>query len=212
MRRALFAAVVLVGCSRSPEPAPAPPSSASTSSLPADAAAASTSVVDAAPPLHVVAVSVASFGKGSVLDQCVDYRVSSLLAPDAGADPAGQLAASVLAMLKTKTNETMRVFKPCAEQFADKGALAHCTLHTTQPVLPRDADAAAAATTTEHPDAGTFDVDVVLHYYDLKTIERDDSYLKQCLALKGDWQGLDKQSAAYQEAVGARARRNAAGP
>ena len=73
-------------------------------------------------PLHVVSVSVASFGKGSVLDQCVDYKVSSLLAPDAGADPQGQLAVSVLAMLKTKSNEPMRVYKPCDQQFAGIGA------------------------------------------------------------------------------------------
>ena len=203
----LLTALLLVACSRSPEltalDAAVPSTTTAAASSPG---ASSAAFLDAAAPVHAVAISVASFEKGSVLDQCVDYKVSSARAPDAGADPEGQLAASVLATLKTKTNELTRLGKPCEQQFPSRAALARCVLHSTQPI-PHDPDAGPSLA-----DAGTFDLDVGLSYYNLKTLETDDTYMKQCLSLKGDWQALDPHSAAYQDAVSARLRRSGGKP
>jgi hypothetical protein len=201
-RSALLAALLLVGCGRTAETSladGATPSLAAAATLESGAPAVdagSAEQPDAAPSRTTVAAHVASFAKGSVLDECVDYRVTGTLTSDAGADPDSQLAAQVLTSMKVKNKELLRVYKPCEEQFHSSDLLASCKVHSTQPV-PREPGV----------DGGTFDLDIVARYYDLATLEANDVEMKQCLSVKGDWQGLDKTSEAYKNAVQARGRK-----
>ncbi len=196
-RRALFTTFLLLGCGRTAE------------TVTADAAppapivdAARAAELDAAPPRTTVNAFVASFDKGSILDQCVEYRMSGTLAADAGADPDSKLADHLLASMKVKGKELLRVYKSCDQQFHGHDVLASCTVHSTQPVPHAEGTEAAGGA-----DGGTFDLDIVDRYYELATLEANDVEMKHCLGVKGDWQGLDKTSDAYKNAVQARGRK-----
>ncbi len=204
MRRSAFLAVVpallcLIACGRTAE----------TSAADAGAQAVATSaaaVVDAAPMQELdaavarttVSASVASFDRGSILDQCVEYRVTGVVSGDAGADPDSALAEQLLASMKVKGKELLRVYKPCDQQFHGRDVLASCTVHSTQPVPHAEGTDGGG---------GTFDLDIVDRYYELATLEANDVEMKHCLGVKGDWQGLDKTSDAYKSAVQARGRK-----
>jgi hypothetical protein len=54
---------------------------------------------------------------------------------------------------------------------------------------------------------GTYEIEITSRYYDLDQISRNDSYMKDCFDVKGDWQAADHDSNEYREAVRARARR-----
>jgi hypothetical protein len=50
-------------------------------------------------------------------------------------------------------------------------------------------------------------IDYEARYYNLDSLTNGNAYMKFCLDMKGDWQGVDKDSPEYREAVRARARR-----
>jgi hypothetical protein len=54
---------------------------------------------------------------------------------------------------------------------------------------------------------GTGKIDYEARYYNLDSLTNGNAYMKFCLDMKGDWQGVDKDSAEYREAMRARARR-----
>ncbi len=195
-RSALFSVLLLLGCGRTAETALVDAGPPVTVVDAAPVATVTAAAVDAAAPRTTVTATVASFDKGSLLDQCVEYHVSGVLSADAGADPDSKLADQLLASMKVKGKELLRVYKPCDQQFHGNDVLASCTVHSTLPV-PH----------AEGADGGTFDLDIVDRYYELATLEANDVEMKHCLSVKGDWQGLDRTSDAYKNAVQARGRK-----
>ncbi|MGH7295223.1 MAG: hypothetical protein ACRELB_09830, partial [Polyangiaceae bacterium] len=89
-----------------------------------------------------------------------------------------------------------RIYKACAAQFPTGAALAMCTSHQSFPLTKGDAG-----------NTRTLEIDTQERYYDLDNLTNGNGFMKSCLDMKGDWQGVDKDSDAYREAARARARR-----
>jgi hypothetical protein len=80
----------------------------------------------------------------------------------------------------------VRLRKPCAEQFADRTALATCT------VTPKEKDGVR--------------ISVVSRYYNVATVSDSDGYMKDCLSMGGDWRANPDKSEAARERLRQRAK------
>jgi len=142
-------------------------------------------------PLTIM-VSFATFTpKGTFLDECIDFIITPPPGVDAGSDFTEGFAKAV-----AKKKNTSRIYKPCADQFQTTPALAECKTHIS---VPLKTDAGVVW--------GTSEIDSQEQYYNLDTLTNGNEYMKDCLDMKGDWTGVDKDSPEYREAVRARARR-----
>jgi uncharacterized protein DUF4339 len=137
-------------------------------------------------------VSIANFTKDNVLDECDDFTIT--LPP--GVDAGTALEDGFANFVKGKKGMS-RLGKRCGDQFRTNPALASCTMHSEQ-VTKADSGIGAGLRIV---------IDLVGRYYNLDTITKSDTYMKNCLDLNGDWQAADKDSDEYREAVRARARR-----
>lgn len=162
---------------------------------PAPTPIASADPVPTAPPAPTaIMVSVATFTpKNTLLDECTDITITPPTGWDGGLEPLAEAFAKGI----TPKNAS-RIYKACADQFRTSPVLATCAnVHHSEP-LKNDAGVTR----------GTIELDIESRYYDLDNLTNGNEYMKDCLDLKGDWQGLDKNSDEYREAVRARARRN----
>lgn len=143
-------------------------------------AAASASVVAVkespppAPPKPTSATrAFASFVKDT-LDECVEV---TLVAPP-GTDQARVDKAADGVFKPTKagggSGELVSIPAPCAEQFADRTALASCSMSKT-----------------EAADGGVVTMLIGASYFNLKTLN-DDTYMKDCLKGGGKWTAAKK--------------------
>jgi hypothetical protein len=146
--------------------------------------------------------SIAGFINDTVLDECADSSYTLTAGADAGAGAVEKLRDySVKRWTDPKGNKPKGltlIYKPCAEQFRTNAVLATCKKHSTEHVTHADSGV---------PIGTMYEVQMVSRYYNLDTLTSSDEYMKDCLDIKGDWQGIDKDSAAYREATRARARR-----
>jgi hypothetical protein len=147
-----------------------------------------------APPAPTtVMVSFATFTpKGTLLDECVDFIITPPSGVDGGSDFTEGFAKSAAKGQKNMS----RIYKPCADQFHTTPALAGCTTHIS---VPLKTDAGVVWATAE--------INSEERFYNLDTLTSGNEYMKNCLDMKGDWTGVDKDSPEYREAVRARARR-----
>jgi hypothetical protein len=137
------------------------------------------------PPLLV---SDAIFDKKDVLIACLDI---SYTVPSGTPDDWRQKvtrAAQGPTKPSSDGTQTVHLQKPCAEQFAERPALASCAM----PRACNDAGACRGSTIT---------------YYSLDTLRGSDLEMKDCLKMGGDWQGVSRDSPGYQQAVHDDARR-----
>jgi hypothetical protein len=139
--------------------------------------------------------SVANFTKDTRLDECADFTIT--LPPDVDAS-AEAIEKSVVALAKSLTKGKIGMSllsKLCTEQFGTNSVLATCTAH--QQIVG---------------DSGKgVEFVIFVHYYNLDTLTKSDTYMKNCLDMQGDWQAVDKDSDEYREAVRARGRREMEG-
>jgi hypothetical protein len=149
-----------------------------------------------APPAPTtITVSFATFTpKETMLDECVDFIITAPSNVDSGSDLADRFAKAVAG--KDQKNMS-RIYKACDEQFRMTPALAMCNAHVSVPLKKIAPDL----------DGGTAEVNSDERYYNLDALTHDNVYMKNCLDMKGDWTGVDKDSTEYREAVRARARR-----
>ena len=142
-------------------------------------------------------VSVATFTKGTRLDECDDFTITLPPETDGGQEILSKTLDAMSKDLATLVvrggggKKSSKIGKPCAEQFRTTPVLATCVAQLKG-------------------DAGG-ELDVAVRYYNLDTITSSDTYMKNCLDMHGDWQAADKDSDEYREAVHARARREAEG-
>lgn len=94
---------------------------------------------------------------GDDLDACTDLAVDQA--------PGGPEEAEKFAARSAGTPGGQRLSKPCAEQFSDRAVLATCAVGVRK-------EGRAALT---------------ISAYNLRTLESDDVYMRQCLAMAGDW-------------------------
>jgi hypothetical protein len=134
-------------------------------------------------------VSVAYFTKDTRLDECDDFTATLSPEIDAGPEAISKFL-DALAQPKKGMKGLSKIGKPCAEQFRTNRALATCTAHQ---VIKGDSGKGV-------------DLDIRGSYYNLDTLTSDDTYMKNCFEMQGDWQAVDKDSDEYREAVRARAR------
>jgi cell division protein FtsB len=144
-------------------------------------------------------VSVANFTKDTRLDECDDFIVT--VPPDAtdGSDLLARTLDNVSQSFVKGKKKSMpglsKIGRPCAEQFRVNQALATCVVHHVGKL-----------------DSGIgLAVGIVGRYYDLDTLTSNDTYMKNCIDMNGDWQAVDKDSDEYREAVRERARREVEG-
>lgn len=179
--RSVLVALALVGCSKSPPPSSAPPEAgpleASAPAVPVSALAP----VDAAPPRKVSQASVARIAKDA-LNECVDMSTDLAADADAGKDPAAELVKDMAKKDKTLT----LIPKACGEQFADRTALATCTMKQVG-------------------KNGT--ITVASHRYSFADVGLSDAAMKECLDMKGDWNAVPRDSAEFRKAKIEHARR-----
>jgi hypothetical protein len=162
-------------------------------STPVSTATASTAPM-AAPTTTstTVAVSFATFTpKGTLLDECIDF----IITPPSGTDGGSEFTDAFAKAVAKGKKSTSRIYKACNEQFRTTPALATCGTHIS---LPLKNDGGAAW--------GTVEIDSEERYYNLDSLTNSNEYMKDCLDMKGDWQGVDKDSPEYREAVRSRSR------
>ena len=173
-----------------------------------------------APPAPTtVAVSLATFTKDTLLDECIDFTITPPQGTEVDAaflddfaegitkgrvrNTPASTARSIAATAfveranKGKPLDGTRIYKTCTDQFREKPVLAKCAVRFTTSVTG-DHDA----------DLGTYEVAIMRGFHNLDTLTNDDANMRQCIAAKGNWTGVDKDSTEYREAVRARARRN----
>jgi hypothetical protein len=171
------------------------------------------------PTATTVTVSFATFTpKDTLLNECIDFMISppqgtevDSVFLDAFADginkgkvrnaPASTARSLAIADFidganKGRPLDGTRIYKTCADQFRGKPVLATCAVNFTTSVTG-DYDA----------DLGTFELALTRSFYSLDSLTNNDANMRQCIAAKGDWQAVDKDSDEYREAVRARARR-----
>lgn len=141
-------------------------------------------------------VSIAGFTtKDRLLDRCVDVTISPPSGVAADSDFAARFFTEFVRHLDVAFATPTRLYKTCAEQFPTRLGLATCTL-TPHRRMKNDAGAAWGA------------IEIIKEgYYNLDSLTSSDESMKDCLDRKGDWQGIDKGSDEYRQAVEERDRR-----
>jgi hypothetical protein len=149
-------------------------------------------------PLLSESVSFANFTKDDVLDECTDFAIK-ITAPE-GTDASAKTLARVVdagagivaGLMKDlqKGRNGSPLQRPCAQQFRTNPVLATCNTQNRDP----------------WKNGLVADVEVIARYYDLDVLTKSDSYMKDCLTGKGDWQAVARDSNEYREAEMARAR------
>jgi hypothetical protein len=168
VRRSFIAvALALVACAKPAPPAPA-------EEAPPVVAKA------AGPSAHTFTGHMAELS-GGLLRECADMSVKVSPPPDAGAD--WQPKANPLDKFAKDVKRTA-IPKPCAEQFADRLALATCTVRSSAPAKTGEA----------------FTVEVATRFYDFGDVGTSDAKMAECLETKGDWSAIPKDSHEWRKA------------
>jgi hypothetical protein len=136
-----------------------------------------------------VGATIVTFTKATLLDECTEVAIELPPTADAGA-ASDFLEKLVDNIMKGMKQGASRIYKGCTEQFRTNPVLATCTVSTEV-----------------KGDSGAAEIMITERFYDLDTITTSDSYMKQCIEVKGDWQAVDHDSQEYREAVRARSRR-----
>lgn len=123
---------------------------------------------------------IASFRSGQ-LDECTEatFVAPPMADPDAVARAVDMWAEGAK---KNKQVKTLAIAKPCADQFTDRTPLATCRV--------------SGAATKLGPgwSAGFLDT-----YYRVETARDDDTFMRQCLEMHGDWQASTDIEAAHEQ-------------
>jgi hypothetical protein len=139
-------------------------------------------------PLHA-GVSIANFTKETLLDECVDFAITMPIDYDGGQESVTKVAEGLAQTMKKRGMS--RLAKTCSDQFRTTPVVASCSAHKQM-----KSDGGKPA-----------DVDIISRYYDVGTLTKSDGYMKDCIDIQGDWQGLDKTSDEYKAAVHAKTMR-----
>jgi hypothetical protein len=147
-----------------------------------------------------VNATVATFTKDTLLDECVDISLTMPpgSAADKGQEVIDKMVTTMVTDKKDKARSKSRLNKPCAAQFRNNPVLATCAVRTPIPIPPK---------VDGGTPAGAVDLQITSGYYSLDMIEKSDTYMKNCIDMKGDWQTVDHDSEAWRDAHMARARR-----
>jgi hypothetical protein len=182
----LILAVVFVGvvgaCSKVDEAATAQAKQQEAAAEPPTSAAP----ISAAPR----GASIASVSQGRPLE-CDDFTIGQSQGNVAGET---NLIDGLVGGFLERNKGSSRIDKSCREQFPTSATLATCTTHISSQLTKEDSSV----------ELGTYEVQMMSRYYDPDSLS-DDSYMKGCMKMKGDWRGIDKNSDAYKAAVRARA-------
>jgi hypothetical protein len=158
--------------------------SASTTASGGSIAASSADVTPPAPAVQTASFRhVAAYFRKDALDECVEFTVDVTPSADAGADWRVKSEKAVQEHFKKmhgKDKNLTEVQTSCAEAFADRTVLATCS----------------AATDMSKGDAGAGSVVMTVEssYYNFATVGEDDTFMKQCLEIKGKWKALSRDS------------------
>ena len=168
MRRSFVAFLLLVACSKQDVPvADAGPAASPASSSPASPLAYRVSVVAM---------------NGKTVEECTDLAVNIVPPPSAppGWKPKDDVVAGLLKVMK----DAKRIEKPCAEQFAERPALATCE----------------TSAKSKRTDGSEGQLQISAHYYDFAKIGLSDMYMTLCASKQGKWKPIPRDSAEWQKA------------
>jgi hypothetical protein len=136
------------------------------------------------PPAREVTYTYSFFTTAAdgTVDECSDISVIVTDPPDSGTEwltaKGGPFFNAAQFVKKNKCTELQSV---CTEQFADRKALASC-------VLEKNAVS----------DAGFVGKNrLVSHYYNYGLLSKSDTYMKQCLEIKGIWKAVPRDSSEW---------------
>lgn len=139
------------------------------------------------------AASVASVSHGRLFE-CDDFTMTRLQGPSDQADAETDLVGGFVSGFLQRNKAASRIDKPCKDAFPTSPVLATCIAHISSQLTKADSGVAL----------GTYEIQMASRYYDPDTLTSDDSYMKGCAEMKGDWQAVDKNSEVYKAAVRAR--------
>lgn len=168
---------ILGACSCS-NPKTTQPQATATTNVTPDNTALPPSATKTSHRAFVKTYSVANV-KQDALDGCIDFTVRVELPGGATPEWATKDAPALRAQL-AKLGAEIR--KPCAEQFADRVALATCVA-----ITKRDGQ----------------ELQLVERYYNPDTVGMDDIYMQECLRLGGTWEAIAQDSPEYRRAANA---------
>lgn len=131
-----------------------------------------------APVRSPYAVSMATFDKDQLLDECVDVEISPKSGQEAQAlDHVQKLGTD---SKSSSGGAVVRLAKSCNEQFPDRVALATCVVD----------------------GPGSFGrVAMSDRYYNTRTVGDSDRYMKDCLEMHGDWHANRNANAVERERI-----------
>ncbi len=140
--------------------------------------------------------SIASMNDGQP-SECDDFTISDPKGASDKTDGALDLIDGFVGAFMNRNKAMSRVDKPCMDQFRGVPALASCVTYISSELTNGDSGA----------QLGTYEIRMSARYYDPYMLMKDDSYMRGCREMKGDWRGVDKNSEEYKAAVRARIQR-----
>jgi hypothetical protein len=136
------------------------------------------------------AASVASVSHGRLFE-CDDFTMTRLQGPSDQSAAETDLVGGFVSGFLERNKAASRISKPCKDAFPTSPVLATCIAHISSQLTKADSRVAL----------GTYEVLMASRYYDPDALTSDDSYMKGCAEMKGDWQAVDKNSEEYKAAV-----------
>ena len=134
------------------------------------------------------AFTVAGF-KDDVLDECVDWTLEIVPAPDASVPP--ESAAKLLGEMRKAMAKGTPVKGTCDDNFADRPCIAACT----------------ATKVEKGKGGGEVRVTASAGYYAFEAIGLSDAHRRDCLQMGGKWHVVEADSEAWHRAKSDHARR-----
>jgi hypothetical protein len=153
---------------------------------PVEAPKAAVPVTAATPRTKRYEASLAGF-RNDALEECVDLSVDIELAPESDAgwpkeDPTKNYAAA-MAKSPGKGRQITILEERCAAQFADRSALATCTIRNGT------------------SDAGiSTETQLLASYYGFASVGLDDNSMRDCFSAKGKWAAIPRDSDEWRRA------------